>query len=136
MRSGGRDAGRIAVFYAILGPAFIALLGLVVDGGGKVRALQEAHNIASEAARTAGQAIYAPGAILGEETVLDPDAAVAAAEAYLSATPATGHSVALSDDLQQLTITVEVSYDPIVLGFLDGGTWVVSGTVEATLVIG
>jgi Flp pilus assembly protein TadG len=124
------------VFYAILGPAFIAVLGLVVDGGGKVRALQEAHNIASEAARTAGQAINAPAAILGEETVLDPDAAVAAAEAYLNATPATDHTVELSDDLQQLTVTVEISYEPVVLGLLGGGSWAVTGTVDATLVIG
>lgn len=133
-RDCGRDRGRIAVFYAILGPAFIALLGLVVDGGGKVRALQQANNIAAEAARAAGQAIYAPDAILGTSTQLDPAAAEAAGEAYIAATPATG-TVDVDPGLLHVTVTVRVRYDPVVLGLFGGGSWTVTGTVEATLVV-
>lgn len=134
-RAAAGDRGRIAVFYAILGPAFIALLGLVVDGGGKVRALQQANNIAAEAARAAGQAIYAPDAILGNATQLDPDAAEAAGNAYIAATPATGN-VDVHPDLLNVTVTVEVRYEPMVLGLFGSGPWTVTGTVEATLVVG
>ena len=130
-----RDEGRIAVFFAILAPALIALLGLVVDGGGKVRALQRADNIATEAARAAGQEINAPQAILGYRKEVDPDRAIAAAQAYIAATGATG-TVVINADLQHITVRVQIVYDTVVLGSFGVDSWTVTATVTATLVVG
>jgi len=133
-----RDDGRVAVFYAILAPCLIAMLGLVIDGGGKIRALQRADNIAAEAARAAGQAINAPEAILGGRKELDPDAAVAAAHAYIAAAGATcpPGCVTIDADLQHLTVQVRIAYQPVVLGAFGVDQMEVTGTATATLLSG
>ena len=129
-----RDDGRVAVFFVILAPAFIALLGLIVDGGGKVRALQRADNIATEAARTAGQEINAPQAIVGGAKEVDPARAINAAQAYIAATGATG-TVVISPDLQHVTVTVRITYAPVVLGSFGVDPWSITATVTSTLVV-
>ncbi len=133
------DDGRVAVWFAILTFGFIVLLGLTLDGGAKIRALQRADNIATEAARAAGQAINAPQAIIGGAKQIDPDQAVAAAQAYIAAAGATcppAGCVQIAADLQHITVTVRVTYDPVVLGFIGIDSWTVTGTTTATLVVG
>lgn len=128
-----RDDGRIAVFFAIIAPAWFVVLGLVVVGGNRITALQRADNIAAEAARAAGQEIDAPTAIVGGEKRIDPVAAADAAAAYITAAGATPRSIAVSDDRQQLSITVEVTYDPGPF-WIFGGTWTAEGTATVALV--
>src|SRR4051794_13489718 len=99
-----RDEGRIALLVVVLTFAVLAMIGLSVDGGGKVRALQRADRIAAEAARAAGQAIAGPQAIRGGDKVVDPVAAAAAAQNYLAAAGVTGN-VTVSDDRKQITVT-------------------------------
>ncbi len=133
-----RDEGRVSVFFAILAPALIAVLGLIIDGGGKVRALQRADNIAAEAARAAGQTINAPQAILGGRKELDPNQAAAAARAYIAAAGATcppAGCVTIAADLQHITITVQVVYNTVVLDFIGVDSWTVTATKTATLVV-
>ncbi len=138
-RSARRDDGRVTVYLAVLAPAFIAMLGLIVDGGGKIRALQRADNIATEAARTAGQVINGPQAITGGRKEIDPAPAVAAAEAYVRTAgarcPPSG-CVHVSADLQHVTVTVQIEYHPIVLGLVGVDSWTVTGNTTATLVVG
>lgn len=130
----GRDEGRVSVFFAILTPAFLAMIGLVVDGGARVRALQRADNIASEAARTAGQAIQAGKAIAGGDKNIDQAAAAAAVQAYLGTLDGVNGQLTVDDD-QHLTVTVTVTYDPILLDLLGGGAGsTVRGSAHATLV--
>ncbi|WP_328384192.1 pilus assembly protein (plasmid) [Micromonospora zamorensis] len=136
VRRFGRDDGRVSVFFAILTPAFLAMIGLVVDGGAQVRALQRADNIAAEAARSAGQAIQAGPAIDGGEKRIDHAAAETAVQAYLGALDGVTGQLTVDDD-QQLTVTVTVTYDPILLDLLGGGgSSTVRGTAHATLVAG
>lgn len=131
----GED-GRVSVFFAVLTPAFLAMIGLVVDGGAKVRALQRADNIAAEAARTAGQAIQAGQAIAGDDKRIDHAAAAAAVQAYLGSLDGVTGQLTV-DDEQHLTVTVTVTYDPILLDLLSGGTGSTArGTAHATLVVG
>src|SRR4051812_33942777 len=61
-----RDAGRIGLFYAIVLPGLLAMIGLAGDGAGYIRTTQRADNIAAEAARAGGQAIRLPDAINGD----------------------------------------------------------------------
>ncbi|WP_346342020.1 pilus assembly protein TadG-related protein, partial [Streptomyces sp. SID2563] len=51
------DRGGIAVYSAIITVALLAVIGITVDGGGKLRATERADAIAMEAARAGGQAI-------------------------------------------------------------------------------
>ncbi|MEU7802753.1 pilus assembly protein TadG-related protein [Micromonospora arborensis] len=136
VRRFGGDDGRVSVFFAIITPAFLAMIGLVVDGGAQVRALQRADNIAAEAARAAGQAIQAGVAIAGGEKHIDHAAAAAAVQAYLGALDGVTGQLVVDDD-QHLTVTVTVTYDPILLDLLGGGGGsTVRGTAHATLVAG
>ncbi|MFD7898941.1 hypothetical protein [Streptomyces sp. NPDC059743] len=125
-----RDNGALSLFVLVTIVGLFAVAALVVDGGGKLRALNNAEGVAGEAARAGGQAIDAGKAISGEGVVVDRNAAVAAARSYLARAGATG-SVQVSDDGASLTVTVNETYSPI---FLPGGNWSVTGTGHADLV--
>src|SRR2546423_4084486 len=103
------DEGRVALLVLVLAVAILIMIGLSVDGGGKIRALERADSLASEAARAAGQAILAPQAIEGGDKVVDPTAAVAAAWNYLSAAGVTG-AVSVAPDRKHVTVTVTIVY--------------------------
>ncbi|MFD6608642.1 TadE/TadG family type IV pilus assembly protein [Micromonospora chalcea] len=128
------DDGRVTVWFAVLVPAFLALIGLVVDGGAKVRAYQRADNIAAEAARAGGQAIKAGQAIDGGNKEIEPSVAADAVQAYLDDLDGVTGSVTV-DGAQQLTVTVTVTYNPILLDLFAGGAGTtVTGRATATLV--
>jgi hypothetical protein len=127
-----RDEGRIALLVIVLAFAVLAMIGLSVDGGGKLRALQRADRLAVEAARAAGQAIAAPQAIQGGQKVVDPPAAVAAAESYLAAAGVTG-AVAVSPDRTQVTVTVTIMYNTVFLGMI--GIDTLPATRQATAAV-
>ncbi|MBB5869616.1 Flp pilus assembly protein TadG [Allocatelliglobosispora scoriae] len=130
----GRDAGAIAVYFAIIAPAWMAIVSLVIIGGGRVRAHEKAYNIAAEAARAAGQAIDPGSAILGQPKRINPGLAVTAAQNYLRAAGATGTVVV--DSNQMLTVTARVTYNnPIGLSPIGGPTWTAIGKATATLVV-
>src|SRR4051812_12393332 len=84
------DRGGVTVFVAVCVIALIAIIGLAVDGGSKMRATERADYIAGEAARAGGQAIDPADAISGTALRVDPQDAQAAAQAYLHAAGATG----------------------------------------------
>ncbi|MDP9241277.1 MAG: pilus assembly protein TadG-related protein, partial [Actinomycetota bacterium] len=60
------DRGSVSVFFVVAAIAMLTMLGLVVDGGGKIRAIQRADAAAAEAARQGGQAIVAAPAVQGQ----------------------------------------------------------------------
>jgi Flp pilus assembly protein TadG len=134
------DHGKITVFFAILMPFFFMLTVLVVDGGGRVRAMQRADNIAMEAARAAGQIINAPQAVRGrtKEIAEDETEAEAVAAAYWTAAGARGGDLVVftkdgTDDRIILQVTVELEYRPVI-GFFGFGRTTVVGQATATLV--
>ncbi|GGK31479.1 membrane protein [Pilimelia terevasa] len=129
----GDDRGAVSVLVAILAPALLLLVGLVVDAGGMVRALQRAENVAAQAARTAGQAIDLPAAIGGGIKRIDPAAATQAASAYLSRAGATG-TVAVADDLQSVTVTATITYRPTLLAAFGYRTRTLTGQSTARLI--
>ena len=131
-----RDEGRIALLVVVLTFAVLAMIGLSVDGGGKVRALQRADRIAAEAARAAGQAIAASAAIRGGDKVVDPAGAVTAAQKYLAAAGTAGNvtgTVAVSDDRKQVTVTVTIVYTTVFLGLI--GIDTLSAERQATAIL-
>lgn len=77
-------SGGMSLMMLIAAVAVLMILGLIVDGGAKARALDHAGAIASEAARAAA-ATYRPG-----DVAIDPAVADQAAQDYLTAAGATG----------------------------------------------
>lgn len=120
----------MTLFVLVTVVGLFAVAGLVIDGGGKLRALTHAEGVAFEAARAGGQAIDAGKAISGEGITVDRNAAVAAARSYLSQAGVVGE-VRVSDDGASLQVTVSEHYDPM---FLPGGGWTVTGEGSADLI--
>uniref|UniRef100_A0AAU1I9M4 Pilus assembly protein TadG-related protein n=1 Tax=Streptomyces sp. NBC_00180 TaxID=2903632 RepID=A0AAU1I9M4_9ACTN len=137
LRDGARfdDRGGITVFVAVCVVALIGIIGVAVDGGSKMRAVERADFVAGEAARAGGQAIDPAKAISGEAVVVDPQDAVAAARSYLSSVGATG-TVSVSGDGKTLTVTVNDAYDTKFLSVVGIGSLTVAGHGEATLLYG
>ncbi|MFB8207917.1 MULTISPECIES: hypothetical protein [unclassified Streptomyces] len=129
------DRGGIAVYSAIITVALLAVIGITVDGGGKLRATERADAIAMEAARAGGQAIDPAQAIPGKAVVAQPAAAQAAAAAYLSAAGAHG-SATVSADGKRVTVTVTGTYDTRFLTVVGISSMSVHGEGHATLIHG
>jgi hypothetical protein len=127
-----RDEGTITLLVIVVTFAVLTMIGLSVDGGGKIRALQRADNLAGEAARAAGQAIAGPEAIPGGAKVVDPAAATAAARNYLTAAGVTG-TVTVSPDRRHITVTVTIVYHTVFLGLIGIGT--LTATRQATAAV-
>ncbi len=136
MRLFRRDDGKVTVFFAIMAGGWVTMLGLIIVGGGRVRAYQKADNVASEAARAAAQNIDPGLAIPGGAKLIDPAAARTAAQAYLRDAGATG-TVTVAADRQHVTVIAKVTYtNPSGLAFLGGSTWEATGQATATLLTG
>ncbi|UQX04788.1 pilus assembly protein TadG-related protein [Streptomyces sp. RerS4] len=129
------DDGGIAIYTAIVTVALLGIIGLAIDGGGKLRATERADATAMEAARAAGQAIDPAAAINGQAVRVDPHAAQAAAQAYLARTGTQG-SVTLSADQSLLTVTVHDAYTTKFLAIVGIPSMGVNGHGSARLLYG
>lgn len=129
------DEGGVAIFTAIVTVALLGIIGLAIDGSGKLRATERADALAMEAARAAGQAIDPAAAITGNEVRADPAAAQAAAQAYLARAGTQG-TTALSGDGTRLTVSVHDTYDTKFLAIAGIGSMNVSGHGTARLLHG
>ncbi|MFV2008337.1 MULTISPECIES: pilus assembly protein TadG-related protein [unclassified Micromonospora] len=133
--SGHRDAGRVSVFLAVAFLAVATVLGITVDAAGKYRTKQRADNLAAEAARTGGQQIDIGLAVSGAGQFIDVPAATAAVDHYFDGMPGvTGYTVEVAPDQQQMTVTVDMTYETTMLslfGFPPG----IAVTGQATAVL-
>ncbi|MFJ9544069.1 TadE/TadG family type IV pilus assembly protein [Streptomyces sp. NPDC101225] len=129
------DRGGVTVFVAVCVIALLGIIGVAVDGGSTMRATERADYLAGEAARAGGQAIDPADAISGRAIVVDPQAAAAAAQAYLRAAGATG-TVSVSGDSKRLTVTVTGSCHTTFLSVAGIGSLPVTGHATATLLHG
>jgi hypothetical protein len=128
------EAGSVTVFAAITILGLLVLCGLVADGGAKLRAVQHADRVATEAARAAGQAANASALAAGHAHI-DRHAAIAAATTYLGAAGATG-SATVSADGTAVDVTVTTTAPTVFLGLVGVPTFTVTGHGRATLVHG
>jgi hypothetical protein len=122
------EEGAVSLFVIVLVAALIAAIGLVVDGGGKIRALERADEAAREAARAGSQMLDVPAAVRGESVDVDPGAAGRAARAYLAAAGIEG-TVSVSGAF--VTVSTRVVYQPVFLGFVGAGAIAVTGEASA-----
>ncbi len=129
------DRGGVTVFVAVCVVVLIGIIGVAVDGGGKMRATERADHVAGEAARAGGQAIDPAAAISGESIVVKPQDAVAAAQAYLHSVGATG-TVSVSADGKTLTVRTTSAYATKFLPVVGIGSMPVTGHGSARLLHG
>lgn len=130
------DSGSIAVYSAIIVVALLAIIGLTLDGGGKLSANERADEVAQEAARAGVENINLGQAMLGNKIVVAPGPARAAAEAYLSSQGYPDASVTFSDNDSQINISIHTTYTTRFLQIVDIGSLPVDGSASASLVYG
>lgn len=124
--------GSVSVFVAIAAVALLALAGLVVDGGRALAARAAADAVAEQAAR-AGAGALDVGALHRGGVLLDPSAAVAAADGSLAAAGWTGTASATSTTVD---VTVWTTVPTDLLGIVGIHALSVRVTATATVVHG
>ncbi len=127
------EQGSVTLFSVVAVIGLLVAVGLVADGGGKVRALQQAYGIAEAAARTGAQAIDLPSAIQGQTPTLDPVAAEAAAQEYLAASNVVGTTQVNGNDL---TVEVTLERETVFLSLVGINAVEVKASATARLVSG
>jgi Flp pilus assembly protein TadG len=127
------DDGAFLPMVAVVLVALFAMVGMAVDGGGKMRAQIHADNIAAEAARAGGQAIDVGKAVAGTADVVDPAKAQAAAQEYLRVAGVKGSAHVLPNH-REITVTVQINYRTKLLNLIDMNSFPVVGTATAELV--
>lgn len=133
MRRRHDDRGAITLFLAVFTLVLLAAIGLVVDGGGKVRALQRADEAAREAARAGSQMLDVPSAVRGNGLRVDPAAAARAARAYLRAAGVDG---TVTVEGNAVRVATRITYEPVFLGFAGVGPLTVTAEASARPVAG
>jgi Flp pilus assembly protein TadG len=119
-RRSGTDQGSVSVYVAVLAFPFLLVAGLVVDGSGALVARQRAADEAEQAARAGANQIdlatlRAPGGVRR----IDDAAAQEAVDTYFSlvrhSATDTHDPAVVSHAPERVTVTVHVTYAPIVL---------------------
>lgn len=103
---------RLLPFTVFLWVAILLVIGIVLDGGGRVAHQQEALGIAQAAAR-AGTNAATGTSVHGDAFALNTDMAVAGAQTYLAQSNIAGTATVAGDTV---TVTVETIYYPVILG--------------------
>jgi uncharacterized protein YbjT (DUF2867 family) len=128
------DQGSVSVFFVVAAIGMLVTVGLVVDGGGKIRALQRADAAAAEAARQGGQAIVAAPAVQGQGVEVDANEARAAAQAYLTNAGVAG-TVTIANGTR-LEVSTTTTYTPVFLGLVGVGPITTAGHASVRLARG
>jgi hypothetical protein len=128
------ERGAVAIFAVVVVFALFLGIGLVVDGGARIRALQRANAIAAEAARTGAQAIDIDGNGVGHPTI-QPGPACSAASTYVTNAGGQPISCHLVNDT---TIRVEaaVSYENVFLSLVGPPSGQETAAAQARLAFG
>jgi len=131
-RCSGED-GSVSLLLVVAVFGLLIAVGLVVDGGQKLRSSQRADDAASEAARAAVLSIEPGNTVRGERPRVNETAARTAAEAYLRHAGLSG-SVTIGNGRVQVRTTS--SFTPSFLSIIGLGGQTVTGQASARLVRG
>jgi hypothetical protein len=127
------ERGQVSAFVAGAMLALFVTAGLVIDGGYVLAARRRAIDEANGAARAGAQAIAVAEYRASGAYRLDPDAAVAAARAYLAPT---GHDATVTVAGERVQVRVSFSQPMALLRMVGIGKLTVSGRGEARSVRG
>ncbi len=130
----GSERGSLVLMLAALFVALLALAGLVIDGGAKLDAAQNATAAAQEAARAGAGIVNTGQAYSAGRFSVDPSRAVAVAQQYLAG--AGYHGVALPAGRNSIRVTVTIRQPTRVLSLIGINQFTVTETATAVLVTG
>ena len=131
-RPAGQD-GSVSLFLVVAVLALFIAVGLVVDGGQKLRSTQRANDVAAEAARAGVQSVQPANTVRGQPAQVNPEAAISAARHYLSVAGVAGTVTVTGGRVQVMT---SISFTPAFLSLIGLGTQTVTGRASARLARG
>jgi Flp pilus assembly protein TadG len=106
-RSPLADGGSITLFAVVLFLAILVAVGLVADGGAKLRAARQASDTAEEAARAGAGLINRDRAYSrGGTFLIDQTAALQAARTYLTTHGVKGTVTPVGTEKMRVTVTI------------------------------
>ncbi len=115
VRAGDRDGGNVSLFAVVVLLGVLMMLGLIVDGGSRVAAMERADDVAREAARTGADAEIR--AELSGDSGTGAATGRGAAERYLAAC---GLSGTVETSAGQVVVHDAVTWTPIFLSIIPG----------------
>lgn len=127
-RTTPRDTGSVSVMVAVLIPALLLVLALVVDASARLRAISRADALAAEAARAANTAVDTRSPSVGIDT---SNAARTAAD-YLARAGHPGQATVIGPRAVRVTVAVT---EPTTIGLL-GPSAQATATALAQLGVG
>jgi len=127
-----RERGNVTLALIILIVGVLLMVGLVVDGSGKIQAGDRANQLASSAARVAANSLTG-NVIANGSLQLDGIAAQNAALNYLAAAGVEGTAFVVDNTV---TVTVTDHYDTIFLSIVGIDRLTGQGTASAQLING
>ena len=130
----GRERGSITLMLAAMFVGLLALFGIVVDGGTKLDAAQNADAVAQEAARAGAGRVSQSAAYTTGQFLVDQQQAVAAARAYLAGGGYTGTVV--SQGRASIRVTVTITKPTQVLSLIGINSVSATGSAVASLEAG
>lgn len=133
-RRAAGERGAISVFAVVVVLGLFVAIGLVVDGGARLRALQRANAIAGEAARSGAQAVDIDGGGIGQPTIQGGPACAQAAD-YVSRS---GGQLVSCGLVNATTIRVEaaVAYENVFLSLVGPPSGQETAAAQARLAFG
>jgi Flp pilus assembly protein TadG len=129
------DRGALSLMIVVLFVAFIALAGIVVDGGAKLDADENAYGLAQEAARAGATSVDTSTAYRSGSFVVNPEQAQEAASTYLTLAGQHDFSVR-AVGRHEIWVSVTISEPTTFLAIIGIGRFTCTGTATATLVTG
>jgi Flp pilus assembly protein TadG len=106
LRVGRHDGGQALLWFALMLPFLLGIVGLVTDAGSAYVQRQALQTVADDAARTGAERLDPQRYYAGDQAVLDPQAARQAALTYL-VDVAPGTAVDVEADQQRVVVTVQ-----------------------------
>ena len=127
------ERGQLTLFVVFATVALVILAGLVVDGGYVLAARRRAIDHANGAARAGAEALATSAYRTDGDVVVDPDAAVGAAQGYLAAA---GHAGTVEVHGDRVTVSLRFDQPMTLLRIAGMDAVTVSGRGEARSVRG
>jgi Flp pilus assembly protein TadG len=135
MRGRDGERGSLSLMVVVLFVALLALAGIVVDGGAKLTADENASALAQEAARAGATSLDVSRAYSTGSFIVDPAQAVGAAGQYLRAAGYRDFAVS-ADGTRAITVRVTVTERTKFLSLIGISSFSCTRTATAQLVTG